>query len=83
MICSVLLLFVLARCDEAKREDAPSKAASNDDTDDDFLAPHVMWAQRTDKVLLKIVENHISNEKVNVTRRGMSVTFEAGVSSLR
>lgn len=55
---------------------------NSDDDDDDHFAPHVMWAQRTDKILLKIVENHITNEHVNITRRGISVTFEAGMNCI-
>jgi hypothetical protein len=45
------------------------------------LAPQIKWAQRRDRILIRFVENHITNEVVNVTRRGLYVAFEAGDSS--
>ena len=57
---------------------ATSTSTSSGDATTTFLAPSVLWVQRRSKLFLKVVENHIEDEQVNITRRGVSLTFTAG-----
>ena len=64
-----LLLLVLLLC-AAGGVDASSADAP--------LAPHVKWAQRKNRLMLKIVENGIAGETVEIHDHGLRVSFEAG-----